>query len=223
MLDLNDTQTAVLSLVFKYCDDNELPLLDLPDLRTTLQFLASDEGKPILATYGGMSQATVGVLLRSIVTLEQEGADVFFGEPEFDVADLMRTTPDGTGIISVLELSDVMDQAAAVQHLHAVDAGAALSRAAGGGRPAEAQARASSSTRRTCCSTTPRKALMDQVELTVRLIRSKGVGVYFVTQAPTDVPAVACSRSWATGSSTRCGRSRPRTPTTCARPRARSR
>ena len=77
---------------------------------TTLKYLASDEGKPILADYGGMSTASVGVLLRSIVVLEQEGADVFFGEPEFDVEDLLRTTPEGEGIVSILELSDVMDQ-----------------------------------------------------------------------------------------------------------------
>ena len=110
VLDLNETQTSILALVFKYCDDNDLPLLDLKDLAATLKYLASDEGKPILADYGGMSAASVGVLLRSIVVLEQEGADVFFGEPEFDVADLLRTTPDGEGIVSVLELSDVMDK-----------------------------------------------------------------------------------------------------------------
>ena len=75
MLDLNETQTSILSLVFKYCDDNDLPLLDLKDLATTLKFLSSDDGKPILADYGGMSPASVGVL-RSLVVLEQEGADI---------------------------------------------------------------------------------------------------------------------------------------------------
>ncbi len=94
VLDLNDTQTSILSLIFKYCDDNELPLLDLADLSTTLRFLGSDAGKPVLDEYGGMSSASLGVLLRSIVTLEQEGADVFFGEPEFDVDDLLRTTAE---------------------------------------------------------------------------------------------------------------------------------
>src|SRR5262245_45377041 len=110
VLDLNETQTSILALVFKYCDDNSLPLLDLDDLATTLKFLSSDAGKPILADYGGMSPASVGVLLRSLVVVEEEGADVFFGEPEFDVDDLLRTSADGTGIISVLELSDVMDK-----------------------------------------------------------------------------------------------------------------
>src|SRR5919107_2417977 len=95
VLDLNETQTSILSLIFKYCDDNALPLLDLKDLSATLKFLSSDDGKDILADYGGMSAASVGVLLRSIVVIEQEGADTFFGEPEFQVADLLRTTADG--------------------------------------------------------------------------------------------------------------------------------
>lgn len=90
VLDLNATQTSVLTLVFSYCDDNQLPLLDLADLRTTLQFLTSDEGKQARSTYGGMSRASVDVLLRAIVTLEHEGADEVFGEPEFDVHDLLR-------------------------------------------------------------------------------------------------------------------------------------
>ena len=95
VMDLNETQTSVLSLIFKYGDDNQLPLLDLADLRTTLQFLTSDDGKATLADYGGMSTQTVGVLLRAIVNLEEAGADVFFGEPEFGVNDLIRATPDG--------------------------------------------------------------------------------------------------------------------------------
>jgi DNA helicase HerA-like ATPase len=188
VLDLNETQTAILALIFKYCDDSQLPLLDLEDLATTLKFLASDEGKPILDDYGGMSSASVGVLLRSIIVLQQEGVDAFFGEPEFDVEDLLRTTPDGQGIVSVLELSDVMDQprmfstfmlwmlAQLYEHLPEV-----------GDLPKpklvfffdEAHLLFDDAS----------EALMDQIERTARLIRSKGVGVYFVTQAPTDVPS----------------------------------
>src|SRR4051794_15702138 len=110
VLDLNETQTSILALVFKYCDDNSLPLLDLDDLATTLKFLSSDDGKAVLEDYGGMSKASVGVLLRSIVVIQQEGADVFFGEPEFDVDDILRTDPDGQGVVTVLELRDVMDK-----------------------------------------------------------------------------------------------------------------
>ena len=188
VLDLNETQTSILALVFKYCDDNDLPLLDLKDLATTLKFLASDEGKPILADYGGMSTASVGVLLRSIVVLEQEGADVFFGEPEFDVEDLLRTTPEGEGIISVLELSDVMDQPRLFSTFMLwmlAQLYETLPEAGDLPKPKlcfffdEAHLLFDDAS----------EALLDQVERTARLIRSKGVGVYFVTQAPTDVPS----------------------------------
>ena len=188
VLDLNETQTSILALIFKYCDDNELPLLDLDDLATTLKFLASDEGKPILEEYGGMSSASVGVLLRSIIVLQQEGVDAFFGEPEFVVADLIRSTDTGEGVVSILELSDVMDQPRlfstfmlwmlAQLYEHLPEAGDLP-------KPKlvfffdEAHLLFDDAS----------EALMDQIERTARLIRSKGVGVYFVTQAPTDVPS----------------------------------
>jgi uncharacterized protein len=188
VLDLNETQTSILALVFKYCDDNDLPLLDLKDLATTLKFLSSDEGKPILEEYGGMSPASVGVLLRSIVVLEQEGADVFFGEPEFEVEDLLRTVPDGQGIISILELSDVMDQPRLFSTFMLwmlAQLYETLPEAGDLPRPKlcfffdEAHLLFDDAS----------EALMDQIERTARLIRSKGVGVYFVTQMPSDVPA----------------------------------
>jgi DNA helicase HerA-like ATPase len=188
VLDLNETQTSILALVFKYCDDNALPLLDLKDLAATLKFLASDEGKPILAEYGGMSSASVGVLLRSMVVLEQEGADVFFGEPEFDVDDLLRTTPEGEGVITILELSDVMDQPRLFSTFMLwmlAQLYEQLPEAGDLPKPKlcfffdEAHLLFDDAS----------EALMDQVERTARLIRSKGVGVYFVTQAPTDVPS----------------------------------
>ena len=188
VLDLNDTQTSILSLVFKYCDDNDLPLLDLKDLAATLKYLASDDGKPILADYGGMSRASVGVLLRSIVVLEQEGADVFFGEPEFDVADLLRTTPEGEGIVSILELSDVMDKPRLFSTFMLwmlAQLYETLPEVGDLPKPKlcfffdEAHLLFDDAS----------QALLDEIERTARLIRSKGVGVYFVTQAPTDVPS----------------------------------
>ena len=188
VLGLNDTQTSILSLVFKYCDDNALPLLDLSDLSTTLRFLGSDAGKPVLEEYGGMSSASLGVLIRSIVTLEQEGADVFFGEPEFDVMDLLRTTPEGEGVISILELSDVMDKPSLfstfmlwmlAQLYHTLPEVGDLPKPKLCFFFDEAHLLFDDAS----------KALLDQVERTARLIRSKGVGVYFVTQTPTDIPA----------------------------------
>jgi DNA helicase HerA-like ATPase len=193
VLDLNETQTSVLALIFKYCDDNNLPLLDLADLVATLKFLTSDEGKPFLKDYGGMSTATVGVLLRSIVVIQQEGADIFFGEPEFDVDDLMRTTPDGQGIISILELSDVMDK----PRLFSTFMLWMLARLY------EDLPEAGDLPKPKLCFffdeahllfDDASDALMEQVERTARLIRSKGVGVYFVTQAPTDVPSSVLSQ-----------------------------
>ena len=188
VLDLNETQTSILALVFKYCDDNDLPLLDLKDLTATLKFLASDEGKPILADYGGMSSASVGVLLRSIVVLEQEGSDTFFGEPEFDVADLIRSTPEGEGIVSVLELSDVMDKPRLFSTFMLwmlAQLYESLPEVGDLPKPKlcfffdEAHLLFDDAS----------DALLEQIERTARLIRSKGVGVYFVTQVPTDVPA----------------------------------
>ncbi len=178
----------MLALVFKYCDDHDLPLLDLDDLRTTLKFLGSDEGKAVLEDYGGIGPATLGVILRSIVGLEQQGADVFFGEPEFEVEDLLRTTPAGQGIISVLELSDVMDKPVLFSTFMLwmlAQLYEALPEAGDLPKPKlafffdEAHLLFDDAS----------KALLDQVERTVRLIRSKGVGVYFVTQVPTDVPS----------------------------------
>jgi DNA helicase HerA-like ATPase len=188
VLDLNETQTSILAVVFKYCDDNSLPLLDLKDLATTLKFLSSDEGKPILADYGGMAAASVGVLLRSLVVLEQQGADVFFGEPEFDVNDLLRTTPDGAGIVSVLELRDVMDKPSLFSTFMLwmlAQLYETLPEVGDLPKPKlcfffdEAHLLFDGAS----------DALLQEIERTARLIRSKGVGVYFVTQAPTDVPS----------------------------------
>src|SRR4051794_12920144 len=111
VLGLNDTQSSVLALVFKYCDDRKLPLLDFKDLRTVLNHLTG-EGAAALKDYGGISKASVGVLLREMVALEQQGAGSFFGEPELEIEDLLRLTPDGRGQVSILELSDVQDKPA---------------------------------------------------------------------------------------------------------------
>jgi DNA helicase HerA-like ATPase len=186
VLDLNETQTSILALIFKYCDDNDLPLLDLKDLVATLKFLSSEEGKPYLADYGGMSAASVGVLLRSIVVLEQEGADIFFGEPEFDVLDLLRTTAEGHGVISLLELSDVMEKPRLFSTFMLwilAQLYEALPEVGDVQKPKlcfffdEAHLLFDDAS----------EALLDQIERTARLIRSKGVGIYFVTHSPTDV------------------------------------
>ena len=188
VMDLNETQTSILSMVFKYCDDNQMPLLDLADLKATVQYLSSDAGKPMLAQYGGLSASSVGVLLRSLVTLEQEGAGTFFGEPEFDVNDLIRTTPDGKGIINVLELSDVIDR----PKLFSTFMLWLLAQLWHGlpevGDPPQPKL-AFFFDEAHLLFDGASKTLLDAIEQTVRLIRSKGVGVFFVTQVPADVPA----------------------------------
>ncbi|MFL5650168.1 MAG: helicase HerA-like domain-containing protein [Chloroflexota bacterium] len=193
VLDLNETQTSILSLVFRYCDDQHLPLLDLADLRTTLKFLGSDEGKPVLEDLGGIGPASLGVILRAIVTIEEDDADLFFGEPEFDVDDLLRTTPDGRGVVTLLEVADVMDRprlystfvlwmlAQLYQHLPEV-----------GDLPKPKLAFFFDEAHLLFDDASD--ALLEQIERTARLIRSKGVGVYFVTQAPTDVPSSVLSQ-----------------------------
>ncbi len=186
VLGLNDTQTSVLTLVFKYCDDKGLLLLDLSDLRAVLQYL-SDEGAAELKDYGGMSKQTVGVLLREMVELEQQDADRFFGEPQFDLEDLLKVN-DGRGVVSVLELQDVQDKPAlfstfmlwmlATLYLELPEVGDV-------DKPKlvfffdEAHLIFDDAS----------EALLDQIEQVVRLIRSKGVGVFFITQSPKDVPA----------------------------------
>lgn len=188
VLGLNETQTSVLTLVFKYCDDQRLPLLDFSDLRAVLQFLSGDEGKEALAGYGGMSAATVGVLLRKMIELEVQGAEKFFGEPEFDVHDLLVTTRAGKGVVTCLELSDVQDKPrlfSTFMMWMLAELYHNLPEAGDLDQPKlvfffdEAHLLFNDAS----------KAFLEEVEQVVRLIRSKGVGVYFVTQTPKDVPS----------------------------------
>ena len=193
VLDLNDTQTSILSLVFRYCDDQHLPLLDLADLRTTLKYLGSDDGKAVLEDLGGISPASLGVILRAIVVIEEDGSDVFFGEPEFDVHDLMRTTADGKGIVTLLEVADVMDR----PRLYSTFVLWMLARLYEvlpelGDVPVPKLAFFFDEAHLLFKDAS--QALLDEIERTARLIRSKGVGVYFVTQAPTDVPSSVLSQ-----------------------------
>lgn len=186
VLELNETQESSLALVFRFCEERQLALVELEDLRAALAWL-NGPGKEELASIGGLSKATVGVLLRKIGELEAAGGDTFFGEPSFDVADLLRTAPDGRGVVTLLELSDVASHprlfstflvwvlAELYEHLPEVGDPE---------RPAlvffldEAHLLFDGAT----------KGFLDSITQTVRLIRSKGVGVFFITQLPTDIP-----------------------------------
>ena len=188
ILSANKTQEQSLALVFHYADENGLPLVDLSDLRALLTFLDSDEGKPELKRVGGLSPATVGVLLRSLIGLEEGGGNELFGEPQFAIADLLRTAPDGRGVITCLELPGVQDKPAlfstALMWLLA-ELFEDLPEAGDLDKPKlvfffdEAHLLFDGAT----------DAFLDSVAQTVRLIRSKGVGIFFVTQDPQDLPS----------------------------------
>ena len=187
VLSLNDTQTSVLTMVFKYADDNQLPLLDFQDLRAVLHYLGSDQGKGTLVQYGGMSGASVGVLLRKMVELESQGAERFFGEPEFDVKDMLRVTSDGRGIVTCLELPDVADKPALFSTFMMWMLAELYQNLPEMGDLPKPKLVFFFDEAHLLFEDAP-KAFLDQIEQVVRLIRSKGVGVYFVTQTPKDVP-----------------------------------
>jgi DNA helicase HerA-like ATPase len=186
VLSLNDTQTSVLTLVFKYCDDRKLPLLDFSDLRAVLQYLSGD-GAGDLKDYGGMSKATVGVLLRGMVELEQQGAMAFFGEPEFDLQGLMQNESGGRGLISVLELSDVQDKPALFSTFMMWMLARLYHDLPEVGDVAKPKLVFFFDEAHLLFHDAS-KEFLDQVQQTVRLIRSKGIGVFFITQSPQDMP-----------------------------------
>ena len=187
-LSLNTTQEQALQLIFAWADGQGLELIDLPDLRAVISFLTSDEGKDELATIGGVSKATAGVILRALTALESQGGGQFFGAPGFDTADLMRMDSTGRGMISLLGVGDISSRPAlvsAVIMFLLANLFSTLPEVGDVERPKlvfffdEAHLLFADAT----------KEFERQVVQTVRLIRSKGVGVVFVTQTPKDIPS----------------------------------
>ena len=183
----NETQASSLTLVFRYADDNALPLLDLADLGEVLRYLTGDEGKAALKGIGGLSSATAGVLLRKIVELEEQGAEAFFGEPEMAVADLLRRTPEGQGVVSCLELAAVQTQPRLYSTFLMWLLAELFEDLPEVGDLDKPKLVFFFDEAHLLFNDAP-KAFLEQVAQTVRLIRSKGVGVFFVTQLPDDVP-----------------------------------
>jgi hypothetical protein len=186
-MNLSETQSGIVSVIFKYCDDNKLPLLDLKDFKKILQY-STDEGKQELSKdYGRISTASTGAILRKVAELEQQGADIFFGEKSFDTDDLLRIDENGMGYINIIRLTDIQDRpkmfSTFMLSLLAEIYGT-FPEQGDSGRPelvifideAHLIFKEASS------------ALLNQIESIVKLIRSKGVGLYFVTQNPTDIP-----------------------------------
>ena len=217
-LSLNTTQEQALQLIFAWADGQGLELIDLPDLRAVISFLTSDEGKDELATIGGVSKATAGVILRALTALESQGGGQFFGAPGFDTADLMRMDSTGRGIISLLGVGDISSRPAlvsAVIMFLLANLFSTLPEVGDVERPKlvfffdEAHLLFADAT----------KEFERQVVQTVRLIRSKGVGVVFVTQTPKDIPPTSWHSS-VRASSTACAPPR-RMTSRSSRPRSR--
>lgn len=188
ILGLNDTQSSIMSIVFKYCDDKGLPLIDLEDLKKVLQYITDNkEGKAELTeSYGSVASSSLGAILRAIVALEQQGGTAFFGEPSFDVEDLLQTR-DGKGVVNILRVGDIQTQPQLFStFMLSLFAEIYMSFPEEGdtGKPKlvlfidEAHLIFNEAS----------KALLSQIETMVKLIRSKGVGIYFITQIPGDVP-----------------------------------
>lgn len=188
ILGLNDTQGGFVAMIFKYCDDNKLPLLDLKDFTKVLQFV-SDEGKAELEkTYGKISTTSTGTILRKVIELQQQGADVFFGEKSFEVDDLMRISDDGRGIISIVRVTDLQDRPKLFSTFMLqllAELYATCPEEGDMDKPKlvmfidEAH----------LIFQEANEALLQQIETIIKLIRSKGIGIYFCTQNPMDVPA----------------------------------
>ena len=188
ILGLNDTQGGIVAMIFKYCDDNKLPLLDLKDFIKILQYV-SNEGKAELEkTYGKISTTSTGTILRKVIELQQQGADVFFGELSFDVNDLVRISDDGRGMISIIRVTDLQDRPKLfstfmLQLLAELYAGF----------PEEGDLEKPKLVmfidEAHLIFQEASAALLQQIETIIKLIRSKGIGIFFCTQNPMDVPS----------------------------------
>ena len=187
ILDLNDTQQSIVSICFKYCDDNRLPLLDLKDFRKMLQFVTTDGKADFEHEYGRISTASVGTIMRKIVELEQQGGEKFFGEMSFDVDDLLRVTPDGQGLISILRLTDIQDKPKLFSTFMLQLLAEIFNTFPEEGDPEKPKLILFIDEAHLVFKEAS-DALLDQIETIIKLIRSKGVGIIFITQNPADIP-----------------------------------
>ena len=186
MLNLNDTQTGVLTLVFKIADDNGLLLLDLKDLRAMVQFVG-DNAKQFTTDYGNISTASIGAIQRGLLQLEEQGGDKFFGEPALNIDDLMQTDSQGRGVINILAADKLMQQPKIYATLLLWLLSELFETLPEVGDPEKPKLVFFFDEAHLLFNDAP-QALLEKIEQVVRLIRSKGVGVYFVTQNPLDVP-----------------------------------
>ncbi len=187
ILDLSDAQSGVVAVLFKYCDDNGLPLIDLKDFKRVLQFMTNEGKAEIEQEYGRMSTASVGTILRKVIALEQQGAERFFGERSFEVNDLCRIDSQGKGIVSVLRLTDLQDRPKLFATFMMSLLAEIYSTFPELGDPDQPELVIFIDEAHLIFKEAT-KELLEQIETIIKLIRSKGVGVFFVTQSPEDVP-----------------------------------
>lgn len=193
ILGLNDTQQGIMAILFKYCDDHDIPLLDLKDLKKTLQYVTGEGKETLTESYGQIASTSVNTIMRKVVELEQQGAELFFGEPSFDVNDLVRRDREGRGIINIIRLVDIQDKPKLFSTFMLSLLAEVYSTF-----PEEGD----SDQPKLCIFIdeahlvfdNASDSLLDQIEAIIKLIRSKGVGVFFCTQNPTDVPEAVLSQ-----------------------------
>ncbi|TCK68634.1 hypothetical protein DFQ05_0142 [Winogradskyella wandonensis] len=187
ILDVTETQAGIISVIFKYCDDNQLPLLDIKDFKKILQYATGEGKKEFEEAYGRISTASTGAILRKLIEIEQQGGDLFFGETSFDTQDLLRIDENGRGYINIIRLTDIQDKPKLFSTFMLsllAEIYSTFPEQGDSGRPElimfidEAHLIFNEAS----------DALLNQIESIVKLIRSKGVGLYFITQNPTDVP-----------------------------------
>jgi hypothetical protein len=193
LLDLNETQSGILAVVFKYCDDHDIPLIDLNDIRKTLQFFTNEGKEEIGDVYGRVSTASVGAILRKLIELEQQGADLFFGERSFNVDDLIRVNEEGKGVISILRLTDIQDRPKLFSTFMLQMLAEIYSTFPEEG-DLEQPKLVMFIDEAHLVFEEASKSLLSQMEAIIKLIRSKAVGIFFVTQNPVDVPDAILSQ-----------------------------
>jgi len=188
ILDLNDTQTGVVAVIFKYCDDHKMPLLDLKDIKKVINYITEEGKEEIEEHYGKISTSTTGIILRKIIELEQQGGDIFFGELSFEIDDLMRIDENGKGYVNIIRLTDIQDKPKLFSTFM-LSLLAEIYQQMPEKGDADQPELVIFIDEAHLIFDEASDALLNQIETIIKLIRSKGIGVYFVTQNPMDVPA----------------------------------
>ncbi len=187
ILDLNDTQAGIVAVIFKFCDDRQMALLDLKDLKKVIQYVTEEGKEELEKEYGKIPTSSTGIIIRKIMELEQQGADLFFGELSFDIKDLLRKDINGNGYINILRVTDIQDRPKLFSTFMLSLLAEVYGQMPEKGDVAKPELVLFIDEAHLIFNQAS-KALLDQIENIVKLIRSKGIGVFFVTQNPTDIP-----------------------------------